>query len=158
MNIIQQLIADVRKHERFLEERDVQLKDELRQNRKTLKEVARHRERLERDHPNGEAALPLAPPDDEEEEEATDEAPEPESPAEAEPLVPGEWSPGYEVPEEDAAIDDSPMSPSEEEQYAQDLAVAEEAAKPWKPADTVESEKPIRRRKAKAAVEEVAGG
>jgi hypothetical protein len=58
------------------------------------------------------------------------------------------------VPEEDAAIDDSPMSPSEEEQYAQDLAVAEEAAKPWKPADTVEPEKPIRRRKLKAAAEE----
>jgi hypothetical protein len=150
MNIIQQLIADVRKHERFLEERDVQLKDELRQNRKTLKEVVRHRERLERDHPNGEAALPLAPPDDEEEEEATDEAPESESPAEAESLVPGEWSPGYEIPEEPAeALYQSPEEPFNPEPEA----TADAMAKDWAPAPA-ESEKPIRRRKLKAAAEE----
>jgi chromosome segregation ATPase len=153
MNLIEQHMENVSRELAQLEEQLARLKAEQDETRKLLNNIRRYRKSLVKQYPSSQATLPLAPPDDEEE-EATDEAPEAESPAETEPLVPGEWSPGYEVPEEDAAIDDSPMSPSEEEQYAQDLAVAEEAAKPWKPADTVEPEKPIRRRKSKAAAEE----
>jgi hypothetical protein len=126
VNLIEQLQTDVARHQRQLEERLAELKAEMVETRKVLTSVAKYRARLGKQHPNGEAALPLVPPDDEEE-EATDEADDIE--AEVDPNtglpIPGEQSPGYETPPEVPA----------------------------------ESEKPIRRRKAKAtASEEVAGG
>jgi hypothetical protein len=155
MNLIEQHMETVGRELAQLEEQLARLKAEQDETRKLLGNIRRYRKSLVKQYPSSQATLPLGePPDDEEEEEATDEAPESESPAETEPLVPDEWHPDYEVPEENAAIDDSSMSPEEEAQYAQDLAIAEEAAKPWKPADAREPEKPIRRRKAKAAAEE----
>lgn len=160
MNIIQQLIADVSRHQRSLEERLAVLKDEQSKTKKILSQVARHRERLERDHGNGEATLPLAPPD-EEEEEATDEVDDADAMHAAhpvvrvEPLIPGEWSPGYEVPEtteepvDTMAKEWEPASLTPE----QNSAASEKGLSPLEYIENV-SEKPIRRRKAKAAAEE----
>lgn len=133
MSLMQQLIADVRKHEHSLEEREAELKDELAKTRKMHREVVRHRERLERDHGNGEVALPLGEPD--EEEEATDEADDADTYPDFDP--------------------DEPLVPAEEVSWedSKDAADAAEAR-----AMQAEVSSKIRRRKAKATAEEVADG
>ena len=74
-NIIESLIADIRHHEQSLIDRLAENKREEARLRKLLQEVRRHRKRLERDHPGGEAVLPLGEP--EEDDEDPDSEPEP---------------------------------------------------------------------------------
>jgi hypothetical protein len=146
VNLIEQLQTDVARHQRQLEERLAELKAEMVETRKVLTSVAKYRAKLGKQHPNGEAALPLVPPDDEEE-EATDEVDDADAMHAAhpvvgalEPLVPEEWSPGYETP---SPLSEDEMGP---EEFDQAMAKEREPA-------PVEPEKP-RRRKAKAAAEE----
>jgi hypothetical protein len=155
MNLIEQHMENVAREEAHLEERQVQLKAEQDETRKLLNNIRRYRKSLVKQYPSSQATLPLAPSDDEEEEEATDEAPEPESPAETEPLVPDEWHPDYEVPEtteepvDTMAKEWEPASLTPE----QNSAASEKGLSPLEYIESV-SEKPIRRRKAKATAEE----
>ncbi len=70
MNLIEQLQTDVARHQRQLEERLAELKAETLETRKVLASVTRYHEKLLKQHPNGEAVLPLADPDEDDEWEA----------------------------------------------------------------------------------------
>jgi hypothetical protein len=152
VNLIEQLQTDVARHQRQLEERLAELKVEMVETRKVLTSVAKYRARLDKQHPNDEAALPLAPPDDEEE-EATDEVDDADAevdpntglPETKESIVPGEWSPGYEVPKE--SDEANTLTPE------QISAASEKGLSPSEYSEGNGS-KPIRRRKAKATAEE----
>ncbi len=89
-NIIESLITDIRHHEQSLLDRLAENKREEARLRKLLQEVRRHRKRLERDHPGGEAVLPP----EEAEELDDEEEPEPR------PSYYGEPTPENELPEE----------------------------------------------------------
>ena len=136
MNLIAQLQADVARHQSQLEARLAELKAEIVETRKVLASVIKYREKLARQHPNGETVLPLTDPEEEPDIEPFD-ADKTFGPTE-EPLVPDEWHPGYEVPPE-----------AEEEPEADALATA------WEPtveeyqaqrAKPVEPAKPGRRK------------
>lgn len=65
MNLIEQLQTDVARHQRQLEERLKQLAEEQAETKKVLRSVVAYRAKLEKQHPNGEATLPLGDPDEE---------------------------------------------------------------------------------------------
>jgi hypothetical protein len=106
MNLIEQHMENVARELVQLELRMAWLKKEQDETRKLLNNIRRYRKSLNKQYPSSQATLPLAPPDDEEEEEATDEANDADAMHAAhpvvggEPLVPDEWHPDYEVPEE----------------------------------------------------------
>jgi hypothetical protein len=165
MNLIEQHMENVARETAQYEERLAQLKAEQDELRKLLTNIRRYRKSLNKQYPSSQSTLPLAPPDDDEEEdeeEATDEPLDVEKlleEADSDPLVPGEWSPGYETPTEADALAEERKAAYEahEADVATDIATADAMAKDWEPT-TAEPEKPIRRRKAKAAAEEVADG
>lgn len=97
-----------------------------------LGNIRRYRKSLNKQYPSSQATLPLAPLDDDEEEEATDEADDADTYPDFDP--------------------DEPLVPAEEVSWEDSKDAAEARAM------QAEVSSKIRRRKAKAAAEEVADG
>jgi chromosome segregation ATPase len=145
MNLIEQHMENVARELAQLEDRMAQLKSEQDETRKLLANIRRYRKSLVKQYPSSQATLPLAPPDDEEEEEdPSDPSPEEQEAAGNEPLIPGEWNPDYEVPEEPSS---NSLTPE------QNSAACEKGLSPSEYLESI-GNKPIRRRKAKATAEE----
>ncbi len=64
MNLIEQLQSDVARHQRQLEEELERLKAAQAETRQVLRSVVKYAAKLGKQHPNGEAALPLGDPDE----------------------------------------------------------------------------------------------
>lgn len=142
MNLIEQHMQNVSRELAQLEDRLARLKAEQAETRKLLGNLQRYRKSLIKQYPSNQAVLPLDEPDEGDTDDAEVDA------NTREPLVPDEWGPDYEVPEE----------PTEAEAGAM--------AREWKPSPDsrdiaqakAEFEAKPRRHKTKATAEEVADG
>lgn len=77
MNLIEQLQSDVASHLRQLEHQEARLEAELIETRKAIRSAKSYQAKLLKQHPNGEAVLPLADPDEEPEDLPDTGAPPP---------------------------------------------------------------------------------